>query len=179
VNNMSQVVNGRAKQRKGQGKRRLLVLAVLLTVIASLVIVAVPVLLIMPFKAQTPRAIHVSYLFRRWSPILTVLASAALLVLSIYLWRAARWWTRGFLVIIMLISLVPAWASRQNHFEWMFKPIKQPEYVRAANASSVVDNDMVMAVEINGEAAAYPIREMGYHHVVEDVVGGVPLVATY
>jgi hypothetical protein len=110
---------------------------------------------------------------------LTLLASAALLVLSVYLWRAARWWTRAFLVISVLISLVPAWASRQNHFEWMFKPITKPEYVRAAEANNLADDDMVLAVEINGEAAAYPIREMGYHHVVEDVVGGVPLAATY
>ena len=61
----------------------------------------------------------------------------------------------------------------------MFKPINKPEYARAAEASNVADSDMVMAVEINGETAAYPIREMAYHHVVEDVVGGVPLAATY
>jgi len=176
---MSHAIVAETKQRTGRGKRRLLVLIVLLVFIASLAVVAVPVWLIMPFKAQTPGGIQLSYLSRRWSPILTVLATGSLIALSIYLWRAARWWTRGFLVIVVLISVVPAWASRQNHFEWMFKPIKQPEYVRAADASSVVDNDMVMAVEINGEAAAYPIREMGYHHVVEDVVGGVPLVATY
>jgi hypothetical protein len=141
--------------------------------------VAIPVWLIMPFKAQTPGGIEISYQFRRWSPIVTILATGSLIALSIYLWRAARWWTRGFLVIMMLISLVPAWASRQNHFEWMFKPLNKPEYARAAEAGNVADSDMVMAVEINGEAAAYPIREMGYHHVVEDVVGGVPLAATY
>jgi len=27
-----------------------------------------------------------------------------------------------------------------------------------------------MAVEINGEAAAYPVRQMAYHHLVQDVV---------
>jgi len=26
---------------------------------------------------------------------------------------------------------------------------------------------------------AYPVRLMAYHHVVPDVVGGVPIVATY
>jgi hypothetical protein len=36
-----------------------------------------------------------------------------------------------------------------------------------------------MVVAINGEAVAYPIRLMGYHHVVEDTVGGTPIVATY
>ena len=41
------------------------------------------------------------------------------------------------------------------------------------------DSDMVLAVENQGEAVAYPIRLMAYHHVVQDTVGGVPLVATY
>ena len=30
-----------------------------------------------------------------------------------------------------------------------------------------------------GERVAYPVRLMGYHHLVADTVGGVPLVATY
>jgi hypothetical protein len=61
----------------------------------------------------------------------------------------------------------------------MFKPISRPEYSRAADATHVSDTDMVIAVEINGEAVAYPVREMAYHHVVADTVGGVPLAATY
>ncbi len=176
---MSQAVLAGTEQVTQRGKRRLVVMAAILILVVSLVIVAVPVWLIMPFKAQTPRGIQISYLFRRWSPIVTVLDTGALLVLSMYLWRAARWWTRGFLVVLLLISLMPAWASRQNHFEWMFKPIANPEYSRAVEASGLADSDMVMAVEINGEAAAYPIREMAYHHIVEDIVGGVPLAATY
>src|SRR5262245_58946513 len=176
---MSQAVLAGTKRGTGRSKRRLIVPAAMLILIASLVIVAVPVWLIRPFKAQTPRGIQVSYLFRRWSPILTVLATGALIVLSIYLWRAAGWWKRGFLVVLVVLSLAPAWASRQNHFEWMFKPLVRPEYSRAPEATDLSDSDMVMAVEINGEAAAYPIREMAYHHVVEDIVGGVPLAATY
>jgi len=175
---MNQAVLAGTRHETRRGKRRLLVLAAILILILSLVIVAVPVWLIMPFKAQTPGAIQISYLFRRWSPILTFVDAGALIALSIYLWRAARWWTRGFLVVLVLISLVPVWASRQNHFEWMFKPIVKPEYSRASEAG-LADSAMVMAVQINGEAAAYPIREMAYHHVVEDVVGGVPLAATY
>jgi hypothetical protein len=38
---------------------------------------------------------------------------------------------------------------------------------------------MVLSVKVNGEAVAYPVRLMAYHHVVQDIVGGTPLVATY
>ena len=36
-----------------------------------------------------------------------------------------------------------------------------------------------MAGALIGEAAAYPIRQMAYHHLVHDTVGGVPVVVTY
>jgi hypothetical protein len=38
---------------------------------------------------------------------------------------------------------------------------------------------MVMSVSIGGETHAYPIRALGYHHIVNDVVGGVAVAATY
>jgi hypothetical protein len=38
---------------------------------------------------------------------------------------------------------------------------------------------MVLAVKLDGMARAYPIRSMGYHHVINDVVGQEPIVATY
>jgi hypothetical protein len=34
-------------------------------------------------------------------------------------------------------------------------------------------------LKVGGSARAYPIRTMGYHHIVNDVVGGTALVATY
>jgi Protein of unknown function (DUF3179) len=36
-----------------------------------------------------------------------------------------------------------------------------------------------MAIRCGGDARAYPISEMAYHHVLNDVVGGVPVTATY
>jgi hypothetical protein len=84
------------------------------------------------------------------------------------------------LVVLLAIPLFAAtWMSRQNHFEWMFRPHANVAFARAPEASYVGDNDMVLAVKSNGEAAAYPVRLMAYHHVVQDVVGGVPIVATY
>ena len=39
--------------------------------------------------------------------------------------------------------------------------------------------EKVIAVRVGGEARAYPIRSMSYHHVANDVVGGTAIVATY
>jgi len=41
------------------------------------------------------------------------------------------------------------------------------------------DNAVVIGVENNGEAKAYPIRFLAYHHQVQDTVGGKPVLVTY
>ncbi len=61
----------------------------------------------------------------------------------------------------------------------MFNPLANASYAKASDATFVTDADVLLAVKSNGEAAAYPVRFMAYHHVVQDVVGGTPIVATY
>ena len=81
--------------------------------------------------------------------------------------------------VLLAPVLASAWFARQNHFEWMFHPLPNPAYATVNEASFVKDNDMVLAIENGGEAVAYPIRLMAYHHVVQDIVRGLPVVATY
>ncbi len=61
----------------------------------------------------------------------------------------------------------------------MFNPLAQPKFTTIGETNFVADEDMVIAVKINGDAVAFPIRQMAYHHVVQDVVGGTPITATY
>jgi hypothetical protein len=146
----------------------------------SIALVAIPVFLIQPFRPQTQRALEVSFLLRRWSPVTTGVLLMATFALSIWQWgRAQLWWRKALLVVLLLLTFVPAWFARQNHFEWMFNPLRNSAYVKANDASFVRDSDMVLAVKINNEAVAYPVRLMAYHHVVADVVGGTPICATY
>ena len=160
-------------------RRKVVWLTVLVLVVAVLVIVLTPVFLIMPFKAQTPRVLAVSYQMRRWSPLLTLAAAAVVLFLAIGLWVGGRWFSRIALAILLIPTLAATWLARQNHFEWMFNPLPSPAYVKAADASFVNDDDRVLAVKIGSESVAYPVRIMAYHHLVGDTVGGTPIVATY
>ena len=96
------------------------------------------------------------------------------------LWRRARWWSRLALVPAVLLLAGAAWAVRINVFEAkMFAPLADTRMASAAEASWVADDDVVLAVTVGGESVAYPLRIVAYHHVVHDVVGGVPIVATY
>ena len=83
------------------------------------------------------------------------------------------------LVVILIPVFAATWFARQNHFEWMFNPLTSAAYAKISEANFVGDADMLLAVENEGEAVAYPIRLMAYHHLVQDTVGGTPIVATY
>ncbi len=154
-------------------------LGLLIIIAIAFAFVFIPAFLIMPFKAQTAQGVALSYGLKSWSPVVTVIAALLSIALIVYLWRGARWFGKT----AMILSLAPAfafvWAARQNIYERMFNPLSNPAYARASEADFVADRDMVMSVVINGEAAAYPIRQMGYHHIAQDTVGGVPIVATY
>jgi hypothetical protein len=165
--------------KKPRTTRRLAWVVLLLVIVVAVAIVAAPVWIIQPFKAQTGRGVAVSYALRRWSPILTLGALVVSLLLVGWLWRGTRWFTKAALVILLLPVLAVTWFARQNHFEWMFNPLTRSAYAKTSDVSFANNSDMVLAVENNGDAVAYPVRLMAYHHVVQDVVGGVPIVATY
>ncbi|MBA2527512.1 MAG: DUF3179 domain-containing protein [Pyrinomonadaceae bacterium] len=160
--------------------RRAAWLTLVVIAVATLAVVLCPVWIIHPFRPQSQRGLELSFAMRRWSPLLTLIAAAAALVLVVWLWRSSRrWWRKAILVVLLVPVFAAAWFARQNHFEWMFNPLDNAAYAKTSEAGFVADNDIVMAIEIKEEAAAYPVRLMAYHHIVQDIVGGIPIVATY
>ena len=155
-------------------------IATALIPIALIAVVVLPLVLDQPFGSQTTRTLEAAYAMRRWSPILTVLGLAALAVLAAISLRRRRTGLAlvGFAGALML-AIAAAWFARQNPFEWMFNPLPRPQFVAAAKATFVEQNDLVLAVSIDGDAAAYPIRQMAYHHLVNHRIGRTPAVVTY
>src|SRR5262245_29032386 len=98
-------------------------LLLLLIIAAAVALVAIPVFVIMPFKAQSPSGVEWSYRLRRLSPWLTLIATLAYLALGLKLWRGARWWSRLALLVLLAPLLAVTWVARQNYFEWMFNPL--------------------------------------------------------
>ena len=159
-------------------RRRFAALGLLLLVVAAAALIAIPMREIRPFKPQTQAGVALAYACRRLAPWATVLALAAGAALAAGMWRGARW-SRALLVLALVPLAGAVWMSRQNVFEKMFAPLSNPRYARAIETGWVKDGDLVLGVERNGEAVAYPVRQVAYHHVVMDEVGGVPVAATY
>jgi Protein of unknown function (DUF3179) len=146
----------------------------------SLVLVAYPLYVIRPFRAQGARELMVALAVSRFRPVLTVISALAAVAAAIAYWRTQpRSWRRALVAAGAVLVCVLAVLARVNVFEQlMFHPVEHPAFAAASDAKLDAD-DKLIVVKIGGSARAYPIREMGYHHVVNDVVGGTALAATY
>jgi hypothetical protein len=58
--------------------------------------------------------------------------------------------------------------------------IDRPSFVTPADAARwIAPKEPVLAVEIKGDARAYPLQILMWHEIVNDVVGGVPVAVTF
>jgi hypothetical protein len=169
-------------QTLNRKRRQNLVLGscLLLLSLAALALSLFPMYVIRPFREQKPAALqHALWVTLHDKPILfglfLLIAICALLA-----WRRAglvpRLLLLGPAMGIALLAAVAAWVNPYE--QMMFHPFGEPRYV-AIQQAGIDAKDMVIAVNLGGESRAYPIREMGYHHVVNDRLHQLPIVVTY
>ncbi len=138
----------------------------------------IPAFIVRPFRHQGPRALLLALTLRQRAPLGTLLAGLACLVFALALWKTASRWRKSVLVLTLLVVTFSTVMARLNYFEWMFHPIDGPQFL--AQAGSKLDaKEMIMAVRLGSDARAYPISQMAYHHVLNDMVAGVPIAVTY
>jgi hypothetical protein len=147
--------------------------------LAALALALFPMYVIRPFREQKPAALqHALWVTLHDKPILLGLFLLTA-ICALFAWRRAGWVARLVLAPAMGISLIAAAAAWVNPYEQiMFHAFGEPRYVTIQQAG-IDAKDMVIAVTLGGEARAYPIREMGYHHVVNDRLHQLPIAVTY
>src|SRR4030095_560713 len=131
---------------------------------------------IMPMPgSQQMTSIDVAYFLYRWR---WAFRAIFLLMLVVGLFRA-HWKRKWLLAIPIIILLVIAYmANFQMAADHMFYQAKKVLMVNEAQ-NKVDSGRLVIGVKINDEAKAYPIRFLGYHHQVQDTIGGKPVMITY
>jgi Protein of unknown function (DUF3179) len=165
--------------RKNQRTHKLApALSLLLGSLAIFVLAAYPIYVIRPFREQKPAALdHALWVLLHNRPIVLVL-TIVVSVCALALWRHAGWIAKLVLAAAAGVGVFATVATWVNPYEQMFHPLGTPSFVPADQAG-IDANDMVIAVTLGGESRAYPIREMGYHHIVNDRLNGSPIVVTY
>lgn len=85
-------------------------------------------------------------------------------------------------------GLVPAAANAGEYYDeaYMvsnvgnFPSLDDPELINGVDATWIAPGDIVMGIVAdNGEAQAYPINQMAYHHVANTRLAGEPFLVTY
>jgi hypothetical protein len=61
----------------------------------------------------------------------------------------------------------------------LFIAADEPATVPAREAGFLKDDDEVFGIVVAGRARAYPTTMISYHHVVNDVIQGIPVAVTY
>lgn len=145
----------------------------------SFILLVYPIYVIRPFRYQGWQELQVALAVVRFRPFLEVALIIAALILLAASWRKARpLFSRIVACTFTLLVVLFAFLSRINVYEVMFHPMDSPTF-SAASKSKLDGVQEVIAIRIGTAARAYPIRSMSYHHIVNDVFGGLPVVATY
>lgn len=145
----------------------------------SLFCVLYPIYVIRPFRAQGARELELALVVTQYRPIITVISACAALLAMAGCRRQRPQNRRRFLapaggVLVVALAVL----ARVNVYEIRFHPIEHSTFSAAAQGKLDQD-EKVIAVLLNGESRAYPIRGMAYHHLINDVLGRVAIVATY
>jgi hypothetical protein len=159
-------------------RRRSLWVIFLASAVVGIGLFFVPAFIIRPFTHQTPTGLALAMAVRQRAPWGTLAAALVCLVFLLVLWRTSNRWRKIALACVMVLVMFSAVMARLNYFEWMFHPVDSPQF-ESASASKLDKSEMILAVRYGSDARAYPIREMAYHHVLNDVVAGVPVAVTY
>ncbi|HEY6413343.1 MAG TPA: DUF3179 domain-containing (seleno)protein [Edaphobacter sp.] len=131
---------------------------------------------IRPFHSQDATALTVALWVHQVGPWISGVCAALLVAVTGWSWTRVRGtvrrvWFRSAMVSLCVVAIAGALLTHVNIFEKMFHPYDAPAF-GSADVVPVDRDDKVLAVWLGGHARAYPIRTMGYHHIVNDTVGG-------
>jgi hypothetical protein len=140
---------------------------------------------IMPFPgsqedvATDLRQVDIAYWLHRNVWWLRLLGLALVVGPALHYIRSGGWGRR---VAVLLPLALAATVFYLFNFRFMadrmFLPVEHKVMAAVAQDTGGA-NDLVLAVERNGEARAYPIELIGYHHQVLDTIGGEAVMITY
>lgn len=134
------------------------------------------VYLIMPMPgSQRMNSIDAAYFLYQWRWVFRMVFALALVIGLFKTNWNKKWKVAVPLLILALVIYMANFNMAADHM--FYKP--NAVIMTNAAANKVDSSRLVIGVVNNGQAKAYPIRFLGYHHQLIDTVGGKPLLVTY
>ncbi len=132
---------------------------------------------IMPMPgSQQMNSIDIAYFLYSYRWFFRIVFGLFILAGIISAFKSKRKW-----IPLLLVLIAIAIGYLFNFYMNAESMFKQPKVLTFKSQEDNVLNDstVVIGVEHNGEAKAYPMRFLTYHHQVQDVVGGKSVIVTY
>ena len=158
-------------------KRTILLITGFLILLATEIL---RVYFIMPFPgSQKADTIQIAYFLNNYIWWFRIVGLILFVPSMIYIFRNSRWWKKIMLAFfVLLYATVFYFFNFKFLADKMFYQLKN-KLLATVTANKVDSTKLVIGVAINGEAKAYPIEIIGYHHQVNDTIGGEPVMVTY
>jgi hypothetical protein len=135
---------------------------------------------IMPFPgSQQSNTIDIAYWLGKNIVWLRVIGILLIIIPALSILRQKRKWKKIFLCAVLIFyAVIFFFFNFRFEADKMFYQPQSKLFATAAD-NKIKDNKLVIGVTINGEAKAYPIQLIGYHHQVRDTIGNTPVMITY
>lgn len=150
-----------------------------LGIVGLVVFEAANIYFVMPFPgSQRLDTLDLAYFLYQWR---WVFRTAFGLVALLGLWDAWRsgWrWRAGVALGAVAVGGVAYAANFGMAADHVFRE-PQALVLKPAAENKVAEDRLVVGIEVDGEARAYPLMFIGYHHQVHDTVGGKDVLVTY
>jgi hypothetical protein len=131
---------------------------------------------IMPMPgSQQMNSIDGAYFLYQWRWVFRAIF-AILVLIGLFKGGWKRKWKVAIpLLIVAVVIYLTNFVMAADHMFY------QPQKLLLVNAAhnKVDGNRLVIGIVNNGEAKAYPVQFLGYHHQVQDTIGGKPVIITY
>ncbi|HAK79950.1 MAG TPA: hypothetical protein DCR35_03285 [Runella sp.] len=134
---------------------------------------------IMPMPgSQRMNSIDAAYFLHTWRWVFRAVFGGMALVGAFVAFRGKKWEPYVAGICILAVAAVTYAANFKMAADSMFY---QPSVLTLKNRmdNKVAKERLVIGVEVNGQTRAYPIQYIGYHHQVQDTLGGKPIIVTY
>ena len=163
--------------------KQTIIMKILSLIVGFLLLFAIEILriyFIMPFPgSQKSDTIDIAYWLANNIIWLRIIGLVLIAIGIAHVFKYSKRWKK-----ILVSAIVLFYAFVFFKFNYRFEADKmfyQPKTkLFAAAATDTTDKSkLVIGVAINGEAKAYPIQIIGYHHQVRDTVGNTPVMITY
>ena len=131
----------------------------------------------LPFS-QRVRSIDIAYALHSYRWLFRVVFAVMILVGLRPAWRVASW-RKAFVVVgLALVAVVTYGTNFVMAADQIFIAPTSLD-MQPAERNKVDPARLVVGVEVDGQARAYPVQFIGYHHQVRDTVNGKPIMVSF